>query len=137
MKLMILLNPEEYAKVCKCPLELATQRWSYFENLYKKHLEAVCPTCNATSGNLYFADDDKIDEINIVYIRCGNCKETFNCDDTRLRDWRAGTGFLDQVLDVIKYGKSSVMGFANDDLSEEEWLQFVTDSTNRLYNDNL
>ena len=134
---MILLNPEEYAKVCKCSLELATKRWSYFENLYKKHLEAVCPTCNATNGNLYYDDDGKIDEINIVYIRCGNCKDTFFCSDARLHDWQAGTGLLDQVLDVIKYGKFSVMGFAYDDLSEEEWFQFVTESTNKLYNDDL
>ncbi len=133
---MILLNPEEYAKVCKCSLELATKRCSYFENLYKKHLEAVCPIWNATNGNLYY-DDDKLDEINIVYIRCGNCKDTFLCGDARLRGWQAGTGLLDQVLDVIKYGKFSVMGFAYDDLSEEEWFQFVTESTNKLYNDDL
>ncbi|WP_156475971.1 MULTISPECIES: hypothetical protein [Sporosarcina] len=135
--MMILLNPEEYAKVCKCSLELATKRSAYFENLYKKHLEAVCPTCNATNGNLYYADDNKIDEINIVYIRCGNCKDTFSCSDARLRDWQAGTGLLDQVLDVINYGKFSVMGFAYDELSEEEWFQFVTESTNKLYNDDL
>ena len=135
MKLMILLNPVEYAKVCKCSLELAIKRCSYYENLYKKYLEAVCPTCNAASGNLYYSDDGKIDEINIVYIRCRNCIDTFSCSDARLRDWRAGTGLLDQVLDVIKYGKFSVMGFAYDDLPEEEWLQFVTESTNKLYND--
>ena len=134
---MILLNPEEYAKVCKCSIELATKRCSYFENLYKKHLEVVCPNCNATYSNLFYDDDDKIDEINIVYIRCGNCKDKFSCSDARLRDWKAGTGLLDQVLDVINYGKFSVMGFAYDDLSEEEWFQFVTDSTNKLYNDDL
>lgn len=134
---MILLDPEEYAKVCKCSLELATKRCSYFENLFKKHHEAVCPTCNATSGNLNYADDNIVGEINIVYIQCGNCKDTFFCSDERLRDWQAGNGLLDQVLDVIQYGKFSVMGFAYDDLSEEEWFQFVTDSTNKLYNDDL
>ena len=134
---MILLNPEEYAKACKCSLELATKRYSYFENLYKKHVETVCPTCNAASGNLYYDSNDKLDEINIVYIRCGNCKDTFFCNDTRLRDWQVGMGLLDQVLDVIKYGKSSVMGFAYEDLSEVEWFQFVRDSTNKLYNDDM
>ncbi|WP_025784365.1 hypothetical protein [Sporosarcina sp. D27] len=131
------LNTEEYAKICNCSLELATKRCSYFENLYIKHLEAVCPNCNASSDNLQYDDDDKIDEINIVYIRCINCKEAFDSNDIRLHDWRAGTGLLDQVLDVIKYGKFSVMGFAYDDLTEEEWLQFVTDSTNKLYTDDL
>ncbi|WP_156312067.1 hypothetical protein [Lysinibacillus contaminans] len=135
--MMILLNPEEYAKVCKCSLELATKRCTYYENLYKKYLEAVCPTCNAASDNLYYDDDGKIDEKNIVYIRCGNCKDTFSCSDARFRDWVAGGGLLDPVLDVIKYGKFSVMGFAYDDLSEEKWLQFVTESTNKLYNDDL
>ncbi|WP_186673779.1 hypothetical protein [Sporosarcina sp. BP05] len=131
----ILLNPEEYAMVCKCSLELATKRCSFFENLYKKKLRAVCPSCNASSDNLYYDDDDKKDEINIVYIRCRICRDTFSSNDTRLREWHAGSGLFDQVLDVIDYGKFSVMGFANEDLSEKEWFQFVTDSTNNLYND--
>lgn len=132
----ILLNPEEYAKLCHCSVELATKRCSYFENVYKKYDEAVCPTCNASSDNLKYDDDDKINELNIVYIRCENCKDTFSCSDTRLRDWQAGTGLLDQVLDVITYGKFSVMGFAYDELSAEEWLQFVTESTYKLYSNN-
>lgn len=134
--MIILLKPEEYAKVCKCSLDLATRRCSYFEKVYKKHLEAVCPTCNATYSNLFYDDDDKIGEINIVYIRCGNCKDKFSTSDARLLDWQAVTGF-DQVLDVINYGKFSVMGFAYEDLSEEEWSQFVTESTNKLYSDDL
>ncbi|WP_042348673.1 hypothetical protein [Bacillus massiliigorillae] len=133
----IILNPEEYAKVCKCSLELATKRCSHYENLYKIHREAVCPTCNAESRNLYFDDDNVPNEITIVNIRCRNCKDTFSTSDARLRDWEAGAGLFDQVLDVIDYGKGSVMGFAYDDLSKEEWIQFVQESTNKLYNDDL
>ena len=133
---MILFNPEEYAKVCKCSLELAETRCSYFKNLYNKCLQVVCPSCKADCNKLRYNDDGK-NEKSSFFIQCIVCNDKFSCGDSRLRDWEASAVLFDQVLDVIKYGKGSVMGFDYGDLSEEEWFQFVTESTNKLYNDDL
>lgn len=132
----LILNPEEYAKVCKCSLQLAEKRCSYFNNLYIKLLQVVCPSCKADYTKLQYNDDGK-NEDSTFFIVCIACNNKFSLGDSRLRDWVASGGLFDQVLDVIKYGKSSVMGFEYGDLSEEEWIQFVTESTKKLYNDDL
>jgi hypothetical protein len=49
---MIYTNPEEYAKVCKCSLEIAKKRCEYYIKLHEKAEKVTCPSCNADYTNL-------------------------------------------------------------------------------------
>lgn len=125
------LSPEDYANVCHCSLEVATKRCSYYKKLYQRYSISKCPTCEANSGKLQYDGNCKI-EASIIFIRCIMCNDTFPCGDLRLHDWEMWVGSLDQVMDVIKYGKGSVMGFEYKDLTEKEWNQFVNENIEKL-----
>ena len=115
------LNPEEYAEYCHIPLDLAIERCSHFKELYDKHMQTVCPACGADISKIVHWNDGQ--PMPLHRLHCTACDEMFPLGYTKLKYYYIN--LFDQVVDVIRDGKLSIMGCAYEDFTEDEWLEFV------------
>lgn len=123
---MIYENVEEYARVCRCSLEMAQKRCEYYLSLYEKVKKIVCPSCGVDYTNLML-DDDGSEYPSENFIICMECTTSFDLNDERLKDWVAWEQEFDEVLFIA---------VNNENLeSYEPWDQFVEESTFNLFYD--
>ena len=127
---MIYTNVEEYAKTCKCSIEIAQKRCDYYLGLFQKAEKVVCPSCKSNNDSLAF-DDDGSDFPSETFVSCTTCWEAYDLDDHRIKDWVDWKSDFDEVLAI-----------ANSEENPEEfvgqaWEQFVEESTSKLLSEVL
>lgn len=118
-------NPYKYACVCNIPFELAKiacNKQRHFDKEYRKH-RAYCPKCK--SKNLEY-DGGSWEEGYGEFIECGDCGETFDCDEVPNIKYARLTGWED--FDAVLY-------FSNTENKEDGWKEACGGTTHKEWLD--